>query len=109
MVHTDLCSGGETELSEVAILLGSGLDLTAFVREVVDIPQTGVTAMFVDRSGAVQAHRDPRLVDFHSLTKDMSSKKTVFSLLDRPADRSVMQAMMERLGVNTRGVGGAGN
>jgi diguanylate cyclase (GGDEF)-like protein len=84
---------GETVLG----VLGSGLDLSAFVREVVDIPQTGVTAMFVDRSGAVQAHRDPRLVDFHSLTKDMSNKKTVFSLLDRPEDRAAMQAMMERV------------
>lgn len=78
-------------------VLGSGLDLTSFVREVVDIPQTGVTAMFVDRSGAVQAHRDPRLVDFHSLTKDVSNKKTVFSLLDRPEDRETMQAMMDRV------------
>jgi len=78
-------------------VLGSGLDLTSFIREVVDIPQTGVTAMFVDRSGAVQAHRDPRLVDFHSLTKELSNKKTVFSLLDRPQDRQVMQAMMDRV------------
>lgn len=78
-------------------VLGSGLDLTSFIREVVDIPQTGVTAMFVDRSGAVQAHRDARLVDFHSLTKELSNKKTVFSLLDRPEDRKTMQAMMERV------------
>jgi len=78
-------------------VLGSGLDLTAFVREVVDFPQAGVTAMFVDRSGAVQAHRDPRLVDFHSLTKELGSKKTVFSLLDRPEDREAMQAMMDHV------------
>ena len=78
-------------------VLGSGLDLTAFIREVVDIPQTGVTAMFVDPSGAVQAHRDPRLVDFHSLTKDLGNKKTVFALLDRPKDRAAMQAMMEQV------------
>ncbi len=84
---------GETVLG----VLGSGLDLTSFIREVVDIPQTGVTAMFVDRSGAVQAHRDARLVDFHSLTKQMSNKKTVFSLLDRPADRVAMQGMMDHV------------
>lgn len=78
-------------------VLGSGLDLTSFIREVVDIPQTGVMAMFVDRSGAVQAHRDPRLVDFHSLTKELSNKKTVFSMLDRPEDRTAMQEMMNRV------------
>ena len=75
-------------------VLGSGIDLTAFIREVVDIPQTGVTAMFVDRTGAVQAHRDARLVDFHSLTKDLDSKKTVFSLIDREEDRAAMRRMM---------------
>ncbi|MBN9349031.1 MAG: cache domain-containing protein, partial [Devosia sp.] len=48
-------------------IIGTGLDLTQFIREVVDIPQTGVQSMFVDRSGAVQAHRDASLVDFHSL------------------------------------------
>ncbi|HEY9012252.1 MAG TPA: diguanylate cyclase [Devosia sp.] len=75
-------------------VLGSGLDLTSFIREVVDIPQTGVQAMFVDHSGALQAHRDPRFIDFHSLTKDQAEKKTIFSLLDRPADRESLRAMM---------------
>ncbi len=76
-------------------VLGSGLDLTAFIRQVVDFPQTGVQSMFVDPSGALQAHRDPKLVDFHSLTKDISNKKTIYSLLDRPADRAQLMQMMK--------------
>ena len=76
-------------------VLGSGLDLTSFVREVVDIPQTGVTAMFIDRSGALQAHRDPRLIDFHSLTKDLANKKTIFSLVDRVEDQAVLAQLMK--------------
>lgn len=76
-------------------VLGSGLDLTSFVREVVDIPQTGVTAMFVDRSGALQAHRDPRLIDFHSFTKDLANKKTIFSLIDRVEDQAVLAQLMK--------------
>lgn len=75
-------------------VLGSGLDLTAFVREVVDVPQTGVTAMFVDRSGALQAHRDPRLIDFHSFTKELANKKTIFSLIDRAEDRETLAGLM---------------
>jgi diguanylate cyclase (GGDEF)-like protein len=74
--------------------LGTGVDLTQFIREVVDVPQVGVQSMFVDRNGAIQAHRDPRMVDFHSLTKDTKSKRTVFQLLDRPADQSTLAAMM---------------
>lgn len=75
-------------------VLGSGLDLSSFIHEVVDIPQTGVQAMFVDRSGALQAHRDPRFIDFHSITKDQGSKKTIFSLIDKLSDQEVLRQMM---------------
>ena len=78
-------------------IIGTGVDLSQFIREVVDIPQTGVQSMFVDRNGAVQAHRDPKLVDFHSLTKDIKAKKTIFPLLDREADRSAMAEMMRQV------------
>lgn len=78
-------------------VIGTGVDLSQFIREVVDIPQTGVQSMFVDRNGAVQAHRDPKLVDFHSLTKDIKTKKTIFLLLDRDRDRSALATMMEQV------------
>jgi diguanylate cyclase (GGDEF)-like protein len=78
-------------------VLGTGVDLSQFIREVVDIPQTGVTSMFVDLNGAVQAHRDPRQVDFHSITKDLKSKKTIFSLVDNDTDRTALRAMMNEV------------
>jgi diguanylate cyclase (GGDEF)-like protein len=78
-------------------VIGTGVDLSQFIREVVDIPQTGVQSIFVDRNGAVQAHRDPRLVDFHSLTKDLKAKKTIFNLVDDEADRSALAAMMTQV------------
>lgn len=75
-------------------IIGTGVDLSQFIREVVDIPQVGVQSIFVDRNGAVQAHRDPRLVDFHSLTKDLKAKKTIFALVDNEADRATLTGMM---------------
>jgi len=83
-----------TEGNKVLGILGTGLDLTAFIREVVDIPQTGITAMFVDRSGAVQAHRDEALVEFHSLTKDIEQKRTVYDLIDNEQDRALLRQML---------------
>lgn len=74
--------------------LGTGVDLTDFIREVVAIPQTGVQSMFVDQNGAIQAHRDPQMVDYHSLTKDTKAKNTIFRLLDRPADEARLAQMM---------------
>lgn len=78
-------------------MIGTGIDLTDFIREVVDFPQQGIDSVFVDRSGAIQAHRDPRMVDFHSLTKDAKSKKTIFRLLEREEDRTALAAMMQRV------------
>ena len=78
-------------------MLGTGLDLTSFIQQVVDFPQKGVQAMFVDPQGAIQAHRDVREIDFSTLTKAITDRKTVFSLLDLPADRVAMQEMMNQV------------
>lgn len=78
-------------------MIGTGVDLTEFIREVVALPQTGVTSMFVDHAGAIQAHRDPGMVDFHSLTKDTKTKKTIFQQVDSPADAAELAAMMKRV------------
>jgi diguanylate cyclase (GGDEF)-like protein len=79
---------------QVLGVAGTGLDLSAFIRDVVDISEPGVTAMFVDHAGAVQAHRDASLVDFHSLTKDVDDRITIFSMLDSEADDARLRALM---------------
>ncbi len=84
---------------DVVGVLGTGVDLSQFIREVVDIPQTGVNSMFVDLNGAVQAHRDRSQVDFHSITKDLKAKKTIFSLVDDDEDRAKLRAMMNEVSV----------
>ena len=78
-------------------ILGTGIDLTSFIQEVVNVPQVGVTSMFVDRQGAVQAHRDQDLVDLRSLTEEMSAKRTVFSLIDTRADQEALRALMDEV------------
>ncbi|UYQ72897.1 diguanylate cyclase [Pelagibacterium flavum] len=79
---------------EVLGMVGTGLDLSAFIREVVDLPQPGVDSIFVDQGGAVQAHRDASLVDFRSITKDIAERTTVFSLVDNVEDMALLRAMM---------------
>lgn len=76
-------------------VVGTGIDLSAFIQEVVNVPQTGVTTMFVDRQGQVQAHRDENLVDLASLSKAMSDKRSVYSLVDTAEDKAVLQRLMD--------------
>jgi len=75
-------------------VLGTGIDLTTFIRDVVSPDQVGVDSMFVDRTGAVQADRDRNRIDFHSLTKSADARKTVFQRVDGDADRATLTAMM---------------
>ena len=86
-------------------IVGTGIDLGDFIREVVDIPQPGVESIFVDRAGAIQAHRDPQMVDFHSLTKDTKSKKTIFRLLDRESERRSLAALMDAVAAGGAPIG----
>lgn len=78
-------------------VIGTGLDLTAFVADVVNTGQEGVETLFVDGSGAIQAIRDRGRIDFASLTKEASARKTVFQLLDRAEHRSRLASMMADL------------
>ena len=75
-------------------IVGTGIDLSHFLKTVVDAGQPGVESMFIDRSGAVQANRDESLIDFRSLTKTDAEKKTIYQLLDSDEDRREFEAML---------------
>ncbi|MBB4052601.1 diguanylate cyclase (GGDEF)-like protein [Devosia subaequoris] len=83
------------EGQQVLGVLGTGIDLTNFIQEVVNVPQRGVISMFVDRRGQVQAHRDENLVSLASLSSEMSDKRTVYSLVESEADRDTLRQLFD--------------
>lgn len=78
-------------------VLGTGIELSAFLRNVVDIAQPGITSLFVDQHGAIQLSRDQKLIDFASFVKPEGQKNTLALLLDRPEEQQRVQATMQRL------------
>jgi diguanylate cyclase (GGDEF)-like protein len=85
-------------------IIGTGIDLTTFVKEVVNTDQPGVQSLFVNRSGAIQASRDRDTIDFHSLTKEAGSRNTVFQLADDQAGRTVLASLMTRVSAGSMAV-----
>ncbi len=79
---------------------GTGMDLDDFLREIVDPGQAGVTTLFVDGEGAIQLHRDLRLIDYGSLIKPTGQKNTLARLLDREEDRLRLAELMTELRAN---------
>ena len=76
---------------------GTGLDLTELLHAVVDQTQPGMTSLFVDHNGAIQAHRDARMIDYASISKSAREQKTLDLLFDRQIDRNAIYAAMKEL------------
>lgn len=82
---------------QVLGVLGTGLDLDAFLGQIVDLRQRGVTTLFVDGSGAIQLHRDVSLIDYATLIKPEGQKSTLEAIFQRPEDRAEIQRLLTSL------------
>lgn len=78
-------------------ILGTGLDLTEFIRNVADISQPGVTNLFVNRDAAIQIYRDIGYIDFSSITKSTDQHRSIDLLLDEPGDRAWIRQAIGQL------------
>ena len=82
--------------NDILGVAGTGLDLTGFIRDIVDNAQPGISSLFVDHAGAIQVYRDESLIDFASISKSAGERKTIDLLFDRASDRaSILSAMKE--------------
>lgn len=76
---------------------GSGLDLSAFLKDVVHSTDPGVETVLVDGNGFLQGESDARLMEANARIRDESQRMTVFGLLDGEADRAGLQRMLEEM------------
>ncbi|MBW7860624.1 MAG: SpoIIE family protein phosphatase [Rhodocyclaceae bacterium] len=77
-------------------LAGTGLDLSAFVREFIATGEPGVTPLIVDRSGAIQAHPDERRIAYGSAAGARDAVHTLSAQLSEDGDRAAVTAAMVR-------------
>lgn len=78
-------------------VVGAGLELERFLRDIVDIGQPGITSLFIDSTSAIQLYREQTLIDFASLVKPEGQKNTLDLLLDTEADRQAVRQHMDTL------------
>ncbi|MBP9903958.1 MAG: diguanylate cyclase [Rhodoferax sp.] len=83
--------------NDILGVAGTGLDLTSFIREVVENSQPGITSLFVDHVGAIQVYRDEKLIDFASITKAAGNHKTLDMLFESDQDRQAVLAAMKEI------------
>ena len=68
-------------------VVGTGIDLQEFIDNVVGSSQNGITNILVDDKGAIQAHKNLDKIDYRSVSKIASDRKTFFEQLDRKKDK----------------------
>ncbi|MDI9243918.1 diguanylate cyclase [Marinobacter sp. CHS3-4] len=94
------------ENDRIVGMVGTGLDLDAFLQDIVDIGQEGITTLFVDYNGAIQLYRDRNYIDFASIIKPEGQKSTVDLLFDEAEDKQKVLGMLQIL-KNRGGAAGA--
>ena len=69
-----------------------------------DNAQPGIRSLFVDHTGAIQLSRDERQIDFASISKGSTERKTIALLFDRASDRHAIAEAMHELATLKRPV-----
>jgi len=82
---------------EAVAVVGSGVDLTNYINDVIRNRPLGVTNLFIDHTGAIQGHPDPTQIDFRSISKSINNRKRIFDMIDRPQDRLAFEGLLKNL------------
>lgn len=85
------------DAGQIVGMVGTGLDLDAFLQNIVDIGQDGITTLFVDYNGAIQLYRDRNYIDFASIIKPEGQKNTIDLLFELPEDKRQVLSMLSIL------------
>ncbi|MFA6063438.1 MAG: diguanylate cyclase [Gallionella sp.] len=86
--------------NQVLGIIGTGIDLSEFLRESVSIDQPGIHNFFVDKSMAIQLSTDRRLIDYASIAKEVSDRTKIDVLFNNPADVERLRQAARRIEKN---------
>ncbi|GAB3541590.1 biofilm regulation protein phosphatase SiaA [Noviherbaspirillum agri] len=73
---------------------GSGLDLSAYLRDFLGTGKPGVTPMIVDARGAIQVHPDSSRIAFNSANSAVGAGQSLFGLLQDEQHAAAVRAAL---------------
>jgi serine phosphatase RsbU (regulator of sigma subunit) len=75
-------------------LVGTGVDLSAFLKETAQSGDRAVSTVLLDRLGRLQAYPNPAYMDFNARMKDETRRMDLFGLLGSDPDRTRLRARL---------------
>jgi len=85
-------------------MCGSGIDLTHFIRDIVDTKEVGIDTILFAGDGAITAQRDRTHVIHNSKVRGDLNKVTIYDLLAGEADRAALRKAVGALAAGDRDV-----
>lgn len=85
-------------------VIGTGVDLSDFIKSVVSNTAPGITNMLLDRNGAIQAHQDVSRIDFASIARRQRDEhqSTIFNMMDDQQDHARILRAFDQLSAGKR-------
>ncbi|UTV99744.1 GGDEF domain-containing protein [Marinomonas rhizomae] len=76
---------------DVLGVVGTGLDLSAFLHQMIEKQDIYSAIVFTNEEGSIQLYQQEELIDYSSLTKQAQKKSLVFQLLDDSQSRTQLK------------------
>lgn len=78
-------------------LCGSGVDITSFINQVIDIDEPGIETILFSSDGTIEGHKNRNYVIHNSKVRGDEKKISIFELLDSEDDRNKTRTALDRL------------
>ena len=82
------------EGGRVLAVVGSGIDISEFVKLLVQEQEPDLYAVLMNGSGAIQAHPDSRLIDLNAENRGTDAQRSLFTLLPNETERQALKDAM---------------
>lgn len=82
---------------EILGLIRAGIPLKDFINNFFSEKETGITNILIDGSGVIQAHPDVDMIDMNSRDTPVSTRFSLFNLLNKEEDKEEFQAAIDAL------------
>lgn len=80
------------EGDEVLGVVGTGLDLSTFLNQMVEKQDIYSAILFTSPEGSIQLYQNEALISFSSLTNESNNQKCIFKLLDDEASQAILKS-----------------
>lgn len=75
---------------------GTGLDLTTFLNRFISKVEKGVTPIILNHEGAIQAHPNPKLIDYASINDKGAQHSTIYRLVNNVKQQADIRSALQQ-------------